>query len=763
MTEPLLTPTKITAFLDCGHSLTLQHRLEAGEITARTAVGSMARMLMAKGLTHEQACLDHYRQSGLSVFEVPGKDPGEAFAAWVRRIGNPMADGPDVVYQMPFLHDGIRGVADFLVRVVNPDGTAHYEPVDAKLARPEAKPGHILQLCFYADALEELTGQAPHHLQVWLGSGRIETVRLNDVRAYWRRLRVQLRKVMAADPTLDPTSSDPCNHCQFCEFAEVCEAEWRQQDSLVFVAKVLRSEREALTLNGVPSLAALATCGEAVEGIRPDRLARHVRQASLQLQARLAPASPPPYELLPLPQEGVLEGFPALPEPDEGDVFLDYEGHPFWTAERGLFFLFGLLTRAEDGAWAYEARWAHDRAAELEATRKLIQDLAERRRRHPRMHVYHYNHTERTELVKLAEGDTASTDALADLVRTGLFVDLMPVAAKALQAGVESYGLKHLEKLAGFLRSDGIGKGAGAVTEYDAYCGDADPERLARIADYNQDGVRATRALRDWLVDLRPKDLPWRPAVFEPTREPDPVVQAQVEQLHAFPEGSAEHLLGDLLGHWERESKAVFTAMTAKFSYDPVAQLKDTEVLAGLQPIGQVTRYGRNGRALADPGYAFRIPPQPIGRKLLEGGSVIYPGANGLLGRRWTDARGASRPLTAQDIMVVAPYNDQVALVRRHLQANPPTTGVRVGTVDMFQGQEAPVVFFTMTASTAAEVTRGLAFLFSQNRLNVAISRARALAHIVCTEALLDSRARDVGEMELISTLCAFAQACGEG
>ena len=105
--------------------------------------------------------------------------------------------------------------------------------------------------------------------------------------------------------------------------------------------------------------------------------------------------------------------------------------------------------------------------------------------------------------------------------------------------------------------------------------------------------------------------------------------------------------------------------------------------------------------------------------------------------------------------MVVAPYNDQVRLLRATFDNDPRLALVRVGTVDKFQGQQAPVVFFTMTTSTAADMPRDSQFLFSRNRLNVALSRARCLAYVVCTDELLNSRARDLDEMILIATLCA--------
>jgi uncharacterized protein len=127
-----------------------------------------------------------------------------------------------------------------------------------------------------------------------------------------------------------------------------------------------------------------------------------------------------------------------------------------------------------------------------------------------------------------------------------------------------------------------------------------------------------------------------------------------------------------------------------------------------------------------------------------------------LLGETWTDQQGVERLITVDDILVVAPYNDQVRLLRSRLVSNPVTEGVQVGTVDKFQGQEAPVVIFTMTSSSTDDMPRGPEFLLSPNRLNVAVSRAQCLAYLVCTESLLNSRARSIDDMRLIANLCAF-------
>lgn len=117
--------------------------------------------------------------------------------------------------------------------------------------------------------------------------------------------------------------------------------------------------------------------------------------------------------------------------------------------------------------------------------------------------------------------------------------------------------------------------------------------------------------------------------------------------------------------------------------------------------------------------------------------------------QHWIDRDGVEHPVSTADILVVSPYNMQVNLLRSVLPA-----GARVGTVDKFQGQEAAVVLISMATSSADELPRDIEFLFSRNRLNVAISRARCLAVIVASDRLLEVPCRTVEQMRLVNTLC---------
>lgn len=133
--------------------------------------------------------------------------------------------------------------------------------------------------------------------------------------------------------------------------------------------------------------------------------------------------------------------------------------------------------------------------------------------------------------------------------------------------------------------------------------------------------------------------------------------------------------------------------------------------------------------------------------------AVVAGLVDGALRGTWTDAHGASHPIGVDDILVVAPYN---VAVRRLRESLPP--GVRVGTVDKFQGQQAPLTIYAMATSSAEDVPRNLEFLFNRNRLNVAVSRARAVAVIVCSPELLRAGCRTAEQLRLVSALCRFAE-----
>lgn len=133
--------------------------------------------------------------------------------------------------------------------------------------------------------------------------------------------------------------------------------------------------------------------------------------------------------------------------------------------------------------------------------------------------------------------------------------------------------------------------------------------------------------------------------------------------------------------------------------------------------------------------------------------AAIQAATGELLRGTWTEKGGSIRPMRQTDIIVVAPYNAQVNALRDALP-----DGIRVGTVDKFQGQEAPVCLVSMTASSAEETSRGMEFLFSLNRINVAVSRAKGLSLVFGAPRLREAKCETVDQMRLVNAICALRE-----
>jgi predicted RecB family nuclease len=136
-------------------------------------------------------------------------------------------------------------------------------------------------------------------------------------------------------------------------------------------------------------------------------------------------------------------------------------------------------------------------------------------------------------------------------------------------------------------------------------------------------------------------------------------------------------------------------------------------------------------------------------QKSIEEGAIIKSLYQLLLKQQFKENGKAPRALTRDDILVVTPYNVQVNYLRSILPE-----GAKVGTVDKFQGQEAPVVLVSMVTSSAEDLPRNIEFLYSKNRLNVAISRAQCLSVVVMNPNLVEVPCKTVEQMKLVNTFC---------
>ncbi len=231
---------------------------------------------------------------------------------------------------------------------------------------------------------------------------------------------------------------------------------------------------------------------------------------------------------------------------------------------------------------------------------------------------------------------------------------------------------------------------------------------------------------------------------------------AQVSQ-GTHPGGSGASVLEHLLGDAQTipEDRGLFLEHSFRMHPDVCRYISDafydSRLEAAEECARQSTALGTGLRFLA-------VEHEGNRRSSPEEAARVREEFERLLGQEWTNAEGVKAPLGLDDILVVAPYNEQVKCLADALPR-----GARVGTVDKFQGQQAPVVFFSMATSSAGDVPRNLEFLLSRNRLNVAVSRAKCLAYVVASPKLLEVGCRSIEQMRMANALCLFVEGAEDG
>jgi uncharacterized protein len=232
--------------------------------------------------------------------------------------------------------------------------------------------------------------------------------------------------------------------------------------------------------------------------------------------------------------------------------------------------------------------------------------------------------------------------------------------------------------------------------------------------------IAASVAARNLLLLGDPQQLP---QVSQGTH-PEPIDQSALGWV-----ADGHDVLPATRGYFLPDSRRMHPAVTApvsRLSYGGVLRsnpVAATRLLVGIAPGLHAVPVEHTGNAISSP----------------EEADAVVSLLRDVLGRRWTDPskERVDDPLTEADVIIVTPYNAQLALVRETLAAAG-YRDVRVGTVDKFQGQEAAVAIVTLAASSADDVPRGIAFLIMKNRLNVAISRAKWAAYLVFSPALTE-------------------------
>lgn len=603
----LLSATDVTKHVACPHITTLDLAVVHGALPKPTdGVDAQLQLIFDKGLAHEADYLASLIESGRTVVEI--SDQGLSLGQREALTIEAMRAGAEVVFQAALFDGTWVGFADFLLKVDRPSdfGPWSYDIADTKLARRLKVPA-LLQMASYAVRLTQVQGVPPRQLTVVAGDGTHYPWRLVDVDSYAARVRSRLEEAIQARPATEPI---PVPYCAHCRWQPRCAQEWADADDICRVAGLRSDQRTRLRGVGITTVTALARAGpddsRVAEALSASARIRLCLQAHLQTQEQTT--GEPAYEILPVTPG---QGLALLPEPDPGDVYLDFEGDPFAPGGQGLEYLAGVCDRQG----TFHTWWAHDAPAEAVMVQGLLDWLVGRWREFPGMHVYHYANYEQAALKRLTGREAVAESELDTLLRGERFVDLYSVVRQGLQISKDSYSIKKLEAFYwGATRAVTEGEVSNAlssVVEYEKWAASdrSDPTILDRIARYNYDDVKSTLALHDWLEERR-AEVDTRLA--EPLARPgDRVLDAAKDSESIAAElavadrlvMAGEPLLAGCVGWHRREDKQVWWDYFRTTSMSDEELIEDRSTIGGL---GSPTRVGEIKRS-----YVWRYPFDP--------------------------------------------------------------------------------------------------------------------------------------------------------
>ena len=599
-----LSATRLNDFLGCRHRAALW----LSGINLPEADNASLELLRSKGFEHEAAVLKRLEREHGPAVVIPTSAPMEMRLAMTDKA---LREGAPLIYQAALRHGSWIGLPDFLVRKALDGGGWRYEPEDAKLAR-DAKAEHLIQLNLYAALVREATGAPIAEGAIHVGGGReAQRFNLRQTRHITDHLMARFSHFAGLDvrETL-PVKSQACTRCGY---STRCEAEWRADDSPVFIAgitgpQVVRyAENQSRTFDAIAGLDPV----KPPKGVGAEPHAKLVHQARLQKRGR--ESGSPLVELLPLEP---MRGFRLLPAPAAGDLFFDMEGDPL--LPEGLEYLFGIYGPLDGcGHSSFLPIWAHDAPAEKIAFERLMTVFEEHFLTYPQARIYHYAPYEPVALKRLAQRYATKEAALDQMLREQRFVDLYRVARQAIRASTEGYSLKDLETIYWRKRQGEVTNAGDSIVEYERWRETGDPAILEAIVRYNEDDCVSTARMRDWLENLRPEgagyDLSCAPddhlseneerieqrEAFELRRQ---TLAARIRALEAFDEPCRE-LMAELPWFHQRTQKPAWWAIFDRQTWSTEEMIEDIEGLGGLTLMSQ-TQDKRSFVA------TYRFPPQ---------------------------------------------------------------------------------------------------------------------------------------------------------
>ncbi len=591
------SPSDLNNFVNCKYHI-YNDLVEHEQKLKKKEPSEDVKLWRRFGEEHEKKHLKLFQKKySKNIIIDPNLDDQIRFEKTIKAI----TEGYDLIYKAFFIDHNFRGEADFLIKTKEKSkiGDYNYSVYDTKITR-NLKPSHVLQITGYSELVSKITGVLPNTMFLIDGTDKVNEFKVHEFYEYFTYTKFQF-DFFLKNVKVKNLYPEKCKHCEICNWKDVCLGIWDGDNYINQVANITKSQTVKLKLEGIDTIDKLAE-------IDPKKIKAKInfatkiklcKQAKLQEGKRLTGKSKCVF----IEQQNG-KGFYKIPKPNDGDIFFDIEGFPD-SSSRNLEYLHGIYFK-DDKNYKFKSFFLSkpNREGEFEIFKELILFLKERLVKYPEAFIYHYNDYETIALKNLASEYSSifpeGNNFVDNLLRTQKFIDLYRVVQHTLQTSEKGISLKDLEKFYRKEREANIKTAADSVRLFDNWTSTRDKKIRQDIINYNEEDCISTHDLRNFLLENKPKDIPWfenskvplSDKELESLKKPEKKTGKSIEEIEKEEIQLIESLskkdknnivtknLIDLVGFHRREAKPDAWAYYSRLEKTHEELLDDAECLA---------------------------------------------------------------------------------------------------------------------------------------------------------------------------------------
>ncbi len=392
-----------------------------------------------------------------------------------------------VIYQGSLESHEFTARPDFLVLNSN----NKYDIVDAKFSK-STKAKYELQLYCYGYLLNEIEGYFPETSSVYLIGNQFVEINLQDYAEIFSDLKSQFFQFIDnfdIDNSPHPFKNEYANNIFVDQIKEV----WFKKQSLELIGGITYKQVKELNQSGINTLNELVDCEVNPSNISSKTFSKLFRKAKAFKKNNEEIF----YEI----NKENIDDLHAIENLENGDLYIDFEWYPYSGELENFFYLFGYFQYKKDES-SFDYFWSDREDEEEENLKKFVDFLINHYKEFPDAKIYHYNHSEKTELLKLCEKYDYKSSKIKKIIHNS-FVDLLKPIRNSFIMGLTSNSLKEVEKVLNIDRIEEVQSGGQSMKYFENFYYEDNWDVKDEIISYNEQDCKNLHVLHQWLVNQK--------------------------------------------------------------------------------------------------------------------------------------------------------------------------------------------------------------------------------------------------------------------